>query len=69
MTLPLEKIRHGDWLIYPNLFNAHPEAWRVGWIYAHEDYDGAPDGNDHRCGACESIEACKAEIDDYEADR
>ncbi len=32
----------------------------------HDDYDGAPDGNDPRCGTAESVEACKTAIDEIE---
>lgn len=31
--------------------------------YGHDDYDGAPDAFDNRCGCCGSIEQCKKEID------
>lgn len=37
--------------------------------FAHDDYDGAPDAGDNRCGYGSSIEACKAEIDDIEEER
>lgn len=33
------------------------------WHFAHDDFDGAPDTNDNRCGHAESLEAAKAEID------
>jgi hypothetical protein len=62
-------IRYGDWSIYLNDFSAHPQAWQVGWLYVHDDFDGADDANDGRCGACASVDACKAEIDDREADQ
>ena len=64
----MNEIAYRDYLIYPNDFVAHPDAYRVAWCYAHKDYDGAPidaDGppGDNRCGACETVEACKEEID------
>jgi len=34
------------------------------WQWYHDDYDGAPDGNDHRCGSSGSLEAAKADIDE-----
>lgn len=34
------------------------------WQFVHRDFDGAPDGLDHRCGRAASMEGCKAEIDD-----
>ncbi len=41
--------------------------------FAHEDYDGAPDSGDHRCGAARSLEQAKELIDEQieeeEADR
>lgn len=33
------------------------------WHFQHEDFDGAPDGNDIRHGDCASPEECKQEID------
>lgn len=36
--------------------------------FVHEDYDGAPDGGDNRCGSGRSIEDCKAQIDEIELD-
>lgn len=32
--------------------------------YAHEDYDGAPDSGDHRCGNASSLAEAKALIDE-----
>lgn len=37
---------------------------RYDYDYQHEDYDGAPDGDDNRCGSAASVEECKAEIDE-----
>lgn len=34
--------------------------------FVHDDYDGAPDANDNRCGHASSIEDAKAQIDDLE---
>lgn len=39
-----------------------------GWIFEHNDYDGAIDSNDGRCGACETLRDCLNRIDDYIAD-
>lgn len=36
------------------------------WDYVHEDYDGAPDSNDNRCGNAESFEACCEKIAEFE---
>jgi hypothetical protein len=33
------------------------------WCYVHDDYDGAPDSNDKRCGYGHSIRDCQNEID------
>ena len=46
------------------------DKWRIykSWSnfvnneYVHDDYDGAEDSHDNRCGYGESVEACKAEI-------
>lgn len=37
-------------------------AW--DYDFAHEDYDGAPDSGDHRCGNGASVEDCKEQIDE-----
>ena len=36
------------------------------WDFGHDDYDGALDSNDYRCGNGASIEHCKQQIDDME---
>ncbi len=36
------------------------------WDFAHEDYDGAEDSPDCRCGAAASVEDAKAHIDEIE---
>ena len=46
------------WRIYASWSNF------VNYEYVHDDYDGAEDSHDNRCGYGESIEACKAEIDE-----
>lgn len=33
------------------------------YIYIHDDYDGAKDARDNRCGYTKTIEEAKAEID------
>lgn len=40
----------------------------MDYTFVHDDYDGAPNAGDHRCGFAESIEACKAVIDEIEDD-
>jgi len=34
-----------------------------GFGYTHDDYDGADDGSDHRCGWERTVEEAKAAID------
>lgn len=36
--------------------------------YVHDDYDGADDANDNRCGYGRTVEDCKKEIDEREDD-
>lgn len=38
------------------------------WTFAHDDFDGAPDSGDMRCGTAASIEDCKQQIDELEGD-
>jgi hypothetical protein len=54
-------ITYGKWHIH---YNPPPIPWNnFDWVYVHDDFDGAPDANDNRCGHAESLEACKREID------
>jgi hypothetical protein len=34
------------------------------WSFVHEDYDGAPDSNDNRCGFAQSVADAKSQIDE-----
>ena len=52
-------IWYGKWRIYISDI----DDARMAWAYAHDDYDGAPDAGDYRCGYTATVEACKAEID------
>lgn len=50
-------------------FDAKPIPDRShDWGWAHEDYDGAEDANDHRCGYSRSLAAAKADIDEQIAE-
>jgi len=62
----MDEIRYRNWKIYPNDFVAHPDAWKVAWVGAHVDFDGAEDANDHRCLCAPTVEALKEEIDEWE---
>lgn len=37
---------------------------RYDWDFHHTDFDGAPDGGDHRYGSAASLGAAMAEIDE-----
>ena len=39
------------------------------WTFAHEDYDGAPDSGDTRCGFASSIADAVRQIDEIERER
>lgn len=43
---------------------AYSPAPQFDWEFHHEDYDGAPDGNDNRCGRGASAADCMSQIDD-----
>jgi hypothetical protein len=63
--MPAEPYR--GWLIS---FDPPPIPTRnCDWQFWHDDFDGAPDANDSRCGSAGSLEAAKAEIDEREDDR
>ena len=49
-------IIHGKWTIY--LDRTPLPLRQFDWAFVHDDYDGAPDGNDNRCGRAASPEAC-----------
>lgn len=56
--------RYGDWHI-------DPAAWRrpspsADWDWLHDDYDGAEDAGDHRCGSAASVFDCLNEIHAWE---
>lgn len=52
-------IWYGRWRIYLG------EGWPgCEWAYSHDDYDGACDAGDSRCGHCVSIAVAKVEIDE-----
>ena len=55
-------IRHGKWTIRHDPTPLPTRAF--DWSYVHDDIDGAPDGNDTRCGCAESPEACIAAIEE-----
>lgn len=52
---------HRGWRIYVTYDYGTPIA------FSHDDFDGAPDANDNRCGYAASVEEAKAEIDEMEA--
>jgi hypothetical protein len=61
------RFRYGPWRIERADWN-RPHA-SVDWDWWHEDYDGADDANDHRCGSAASLEACIDEIHEWEDDQ
>lgn len=49
----------GDrWSIYPSA----PPSFM--WSYVHDDFDGAPDGNDDRFGHADTLDDCIDEIEE-----
>ena len=50
------------WRIYLSN-NGHPQC---EYEFVHDDYDGADDANDNRCGYGKTVEECKQEIDAIE---
>ncbi len=49
-------MKHGNWTITEN-WKPHGR-----WEFVHDDYDGAPDSGDHRCGQAATVEDCIDEI-------
>lgn len=56
--------RYGDWRINPADWNRPSPL--VDWDWVHDDYDGAEDAGDHRCGAAASAFDCILEIHNWE---
>lgn len=56
--------RYGPWQIDAATW-ARPLA-SFDWDWSHDDFDGAPDAGDHRCGAARNPDACIAEIHAWE---
>lgn len=44
-------------------------AWGGRFDFVHQDYDGAPDSKDRRCGLGTSVQDCKAQIDEIESEK
>lgn len=53
---------YGKWRIYldPSPFGSY--------AFVHDDYDGAPDAHDNRCGHGRTLQDCITQIDEIEAD-
>lgn len=66
------KIAYRNWWI---VYAPPPIPTRnCDWQFWHDDYDGAPTFGDegpadNRCGSAPSLEAAKAEIDDWHEDQ
>lgn len=56
---PFNPIRVGSWNI---AISGGINILGFDWEYWHDDYDGAPDANDHRCGFCKTEADCRKEI-------
>lgn len=54
-------IWHGKWRIF------HSHTHFYDFAFCHDDYDGAEDAKDDRCGYANTVEEAKAEIDEWEA--
>lgn len=58
-------IWHKGYRIYlSDLYEVHG----FQYDYVHDDYDGAEDAGDNRCGQANTVEEAKAEIDECEAE-
>lgn len=70
MTAKLRRVEKPSWATETyrefHIFPSSVSYMRsTDWSYSHDDYDGADDSNDNRCGHGASIEECKREIDLY----
>lgn len=55
---------YGKWRIY---HNSAAMGYSSTFAFCHDDYDGASDANDNRCGYGATIEACINKIEELEA--
>lgn len=61
-----ERVGYRGWIIEPtDPLPPIPNWARFAWTYQHRDFDGPEDS---RYGYAESVEACKAEIDEAEGE-
>jgi hypothetical protein len=56
-------------LVYREVWTISPSTHVfTNYTFIHDDYDGAPDGGDMRCGYGDSVENCMKQIDDWHAE-
>lgn len=66
MSRDLQALLYRGWHIY---YDPPPIPTRsCDWQFYHDDFDGAPDAGDNRCGFAPTLDAAKAEIDEREFD-
>lgn len=55
------------WYCRYRIYVGEPQyGQEFAYAFVHDDFDGALDAHDKRCGYAASIEAAKAEIDEME---
>lgn len=59
--------RYGPWRIAPADWLRPSPAF--DWDWWHEDFDGAEDAGDHRCGSAASLPDCIEAIHEWEDDQ
>ena len=64
-TYPI-KVEYRGYLIHLDVDGMTPPGEK--FIFGHEDYCGAPDSGDNRCGVGITIEDCIEQINDIEED-
>ena len=62
-TIGGEIIYRKNWRIY-----FLGSRWAGPWTFSHDDYDGAIDSCDTRCGQAKTVEGCFAAIEEIIAD-
>lgn len=66
LTRSGNEYRYGPWHIADAGWLRPSPRVDVDWW--HDDFDGAPDAVDNRCGSAETLQACILEIHDCEDD-
>ena len=64
----MNDIEHKGWAMYKGWIISDGLRPYSQYQFWHEDFDGAPDSGDNRCGTAETLKSAQFQIDDMEED-